>query len=87
MATANEGAASAAPSVLIFDNGGRTFDRYTVVFPDHDALLIGPTGNHPQGVCMWASDPWQPEGEEVSFELLPLAVQSAIREAWVDFYA
>ncbi len=37
----------------VTDNGGRTFERYTAYFADGSALLIGPTGNVPNGVCMW----------------------------------
>lgn len=36
----------------IYDNGGETFDRYTVVFADGSVLGIGDTGNVPNGFCM-----------------------------------
>ena len=36
----------------IYDNGGRSFDRYTVIFHDGDCLGIGDTGNVPNGFCM-----------------------------------
>ena len=36
----------------IYDNGGETFDRYTVVFYDGECLGIGDTGNVPNGFCM-----------------------------------
>lgn len=39
-------------SVKIYDNGGETFDRYTVIFADGSVLGIGDTGNVPNGFCM-----------------------------------
>ena len=40
-------------NVTIYDNGGRSFDKYTVIMHDYDyALGIGPTGNAPNGFCM-----------------------------------
>jgi hypothetical protein len=65
--------------VKVWDNGGRTFDRYTV-FLGSDAYVVGPTGNHPQGVCMYVGDAASvdPEGEPVAIADLPPAVQDAI---------
>lgn len=40
-------------NVTVYDNDGRTFDRYFVVLHDYGyALGIGPTGNVPNGFCM-----------------------------------
>jgi len=40
-------------AVTVYDNGGRSFDRYTVFLNDHGyALGIGETGNVPNGFCM-----------------------------------
>lgn len=39
----------------VYDNGGRTFDRYTAFLSDGEegyALGIGDTGNVPNGFCM-----------------------------------
>jgi hypothetical protein len=36
----------------IYDNGGRSFDRFTVFMPDGYVLGIGETGNVPNGFCM-----------------------------------
>jgi hypothetical protein len=65
--------------VKAWDNGGRTFDRYTV-FVGRDAYVVGPTGNHPQGVCMYVGHASQvePEGKRVRLVDLPAAVQKAI---------
>ncbi len=40
----------------IYDNGGETFDRYTVVFAYGGCLGIGDTGNVPNGFCMHVGD-------------------------------
>ena len=73
----------------IRDNGGRTFDRYTVGFSERDeaadeelrySLLIGPTGNHPQGVCMHDELPVsEDDGELVPWDEVPEPVQAAVR--------
>ena len=74
------------------DNGGVTFDRYTAGFchygpadetgdreMDRFALLIGPTGNHPQGVCMHHElGVSEDDGELVEVADLPEPVRKAI---------
>jgi hypothetical protein len=75
--------------VKIYDNGGKSFDRYTAVFPDGDALGIGPTGNVPNGFCMHI-DASEIEvgphlGTVVPFDTLPKPVQKAIRAEWHSF--
>lgn len=69
----------------VFDNGGRTFDRYSVVFPDGDVLAVGPTGNHPQGVCMWLGHV-EPEGQEISLAELPPRVLDAAFAEYLAWY-
>ncbi len=72
------------PNVTIIDNGGRTFDRYRVQFHDDGMddgeLLIGPTGNVPNGVCMWAEGqyPCAADETEVLYANVPEPVQRAI---------
>ncbi len=72
-----------------FDNGGRTFDRYSAGFetgPDPEAeefdtysLMIGPTGNAPNGVCMSSEYPADDgDGAPVVWADLPEPVQRAI---------
>ncbi len=78
------------PPVEIYDNGGRTFDRYTVFFPGEDlgALGIGKTGNVPRGFCMWVeairpgNDDPDGIGCKISFEELPESVKKAILDEW-----
>ncbi len=72
------------------DNGGETFDRYEAGFevtldsdgPDHVpdifGLVIGPSGNHPMGVCMHVEGFEQDVGEAVAWGALPAPVQHAI---------
>lgn len=39
--------------MTIYDNDGRSFDRYTVILDEYGyALGIGATGNVPNGFCM-----------------------------------
>ncbi len=79
-----------ASAIVILDNGGETFDRYTVIFPDGDALAIGDTGNVPNGVCMHVTyDPaWVAETSDarVEFGTLPAPVQRAIIAEWNAYY-
>ena len=64
----------------VFDNGGRTFDRYSIHFEygdgeEHGYLFVGPTGNVPNGVCMWSDTAG--DGEEIDFDSLPDPVKRA----------
>jgi hypothetical protein len=74
-------------TIIAFDMGDDCpfFDRYRVVFVTEDdgewALSIGPTGNHPQGVCMTTECvSTEPVRGEVTVEVdaLPARVQRAI---------
>jgi hypothetical protein len=66
----------------IYDNGGESFDRYTVVFQHgYPPLGIGDTGNVPNGFCMTVDAMEGPHlGERVTFDSLPTVVQKAIRD-------
>jgi len=37
----------------IYDNGGKTFDRYTVIFSDGSALGLSHNPDSPQGFSQW----------------------------------
>lgn len=73
----------------VTDNGGETFDRYTAGFeiaasgdPDAETdvfvLLIGPTGNVPNGVCMHGEGGLGDDETRVAWEDIPEPVQRAI---------
>lgn len=79
----------------ITDNGGATYDRYTIAFCDGDAILA-----HSGGVCTWTEGP-DPQHEteavengasvDLAFPDLPpalrVAVLRSINVAWEDFLA
>lgn len=73
--------------VHIFDNGGKTLDRFTVqiLFEDGESYLIG-SGNQPIGMFTTQegylnSEEWLEENEdekEIQWEELPYEVQKAV---------
>ena len=42
--------------VKVYDNGGITADRYTMVFPTGDTYLMSEDANMPNGVCMYVGE-------------------------------
>jgi hypothetical protein len=70
--------------VRVYDNGGRTFDRYTVIFDSGDdvyALGIGDTGNVPNGFCMTVEAVEGPHlGREIDLEDMTPAARKAVEE-------
>lgn len=42
--------------IKVFDNGGETADRYTVIFPDGSMYLMSVDANMPKGVCIYAGN-------------------------------
>lgn len=66
--------------VRIYDNGGETFDRYTVFFSDHpgNVLGIGDTGNVPNGYCMHVE---AEEGEHLGETITLAEMTDAARKA------
>ena len=83
----------------IYDNGGKTFDRYTVI-PPRTAYrthresytqwaAIGSSENpfHPQGFgqhCLAVPGPHL--GKRITWEQLPINVQSFARQAFPEFF-
>lgn len=69
----------------VLDNGGETYDRYTINVVDrHGAfyyLMSGPDGNTPRGVFMSESGIAEPndDEEEIDFCDLPEPVQRAVK--------
>jgi len=55
----------------VYDNGGKTADRYTVVLND-DQWLLSHDANMPNGVCMYGGSP-QRNQSPVADGRLPLA--------------
>jgi hypothetical protein len=71
--------------VTVFDNGGQSFDRYTVFFDDGfgTALGIGETGNVPNGFCQSVdAQPGEHLGEQVPYDSLPEPVKKAVQAEW-----
>ena len=67
----------------IWDNGGRSFDRYTVEFEEQGGakwyLGIGDTGNVPNGFCMVVdATPGPHLGKLIREDQMTLAAQKAI---------
>ena len=75
-------------NVRIYDNGGKTFDRYTAVymaFPErggcYEARGMSAHPYHPQGYGMSCSAvPGKHLGKRIKFEELPKECQKLIQE-------
>jgi len=73
-------------NIKIYDNGGNTFDRYTVIYmnyPERNGLFtcLGMSENpfHPQGFGQHGSaQDGKHLGQEISFEELPAECQKAV---------
>ncbi len=72
--------------VRIYDNGGKTFDRYTAVYmnvPEGPGLYacrgMSAHPNHPQGFGLWSSAmPGRHLGRRIKLEELPEDCQKVI---------
>lgn len=42
--------------IKVFDNGGKTADRYTVIFNDKDVYCMSENANMPNGVNMYMGE-------------------------------
>lgn len=80
---------SVPKNIRCYDNGGKTFDRYTVVYMDYperkagmyEAIGASDSPFHPQGFgqhCMAA--PGGHLGRRIPFESLPEGVQKMVRQ-------
>jgi hypothetical protein len=79
---------AAMPKVRVYDNGGETADRYTVVpqGPDYrerngDQMMLGLSSNptSPQGVSQWSSGQEGPHlGKKIPFNKLPPEIQKHV---------
>lgn len=76
---------------LVFDNGGRTFDRYSIYLGYGEYLGVGETGNVPNGICQH-SEGLPPSqlgavlGVQVPLDRVPEPVRAAVR-AEADVWA
>ncbi len=61
----------------IWDNGGETADRYTIVLKGGDALGLSDNPDHPQGFSQWdhGVKPGSHLGKKINFNQLPKKVQ------------
>ena len=72
--------------VTIYDNDGKTLDRYTVVLKDGSVYGMSADPFHPQGFCQFCGDLDQHTqglshcGRLIKFVDLPEAVKLAIRQ-------
>ncbi len=72
-------------NVTVYDNGGETFDRYTVILREYGyALGIGDTGNVPNGFCMSLAPDEYVEGPHlgrvISVEDMTPAARKAVED-------
>lgn len=76
--------------VRIFDNGGKTIDRYTVIFDSvNDCYHLSHDANSPIGVAMWDSD-YSPNfnekkdrelyGKEIKIDDLPSGARAFVEK-------
>lgn len=65
----------------IWDNGGETEDRYTIVFKDRTALGLSSNPDHPQGFSQWdhGVKPGSHLGKRIGIKDLPFDVQKHLK--------
>ena len=64
----------------IYDNRGKTFDRYTVVFDDGSALGLSHNPDSPVGFSQWGSVAESVDlGKPITFQELPENVRKHIK--------
>lgn len=86
----------ATPTLRIYDNGGKTCDRYTIIPPrwahlkykrgDWECISSSERPFHPQGYGMICSAMPGPHlGKRITFDQLPPDVQKFARQAFPEF--
>jgi hypothetical protein len=78
-------------NIIVYDNGGKTFDRYTAIYKDRPYPMtlntyecIGMSANpfNPQGFCQHsAAMPGQHLGKRINISELPIDCQKAIQQS------
>lgn len=71
--------------IIAYDNQGKTFDRYTVIFPNNDIYAMSHNPGSPQGVCMYCRTQidisyLKTHSARIAIRDLPNQVQSQIKE-------
>ena len=65
--------------ITVYDNGGRSLDRYTVYFTPTECLSMSPDPFFPLGVCLYGEGKTGPHnGEEIKFSELPEDCRRAV---------
>lgn len=69
----------------VYDNQGKTMDRYTVIFSNNDIYAMSDNPGSPQGVCMYCGTQislayLKTHSAKVAINDLPNPVQSKIKE-------
>ena len=70
----------------VYDNEGKTFDRYTIVFNEKEGIFYNCLGlsfnpDSPQGFSQWSTcQDGNHLGKKVSFESLPINIQNHVIE-------
>jgi len=72
----------------VWDNGGETADRYTVVMKDGAGLGLSDNPDHPQGFSQWDDGvkPGSHLGKKITFQKLPPKVQKHVLSRLSDAY-
>lgn len=68
--------------VKVYDNRGKTIDRYTVVFPTGDIYLMSVDANMPNGVCTYAGndqDIISDEDKRIDVDEIPSGTKQQIK--------
>jgi hypothetical protein len=65
----------------IYDNKGKTFDRFTIIFDDGTALGLSHNPDSPVGFSQWGESVAEGVdlGKPITFQELPLRVQEHIK--------
>ena len=69
---------------LAFDNGGKTIDRYTIIFDNWDTFFLSDNANMPNGACIYCKEINEFDfnnsdlGRQIYFRDLPKGTQKQI---------
>lgn len=70
--------------VKVYDNGGETLDRYSIILPDGSVFTMSENPTSPNGVNQYAGEasdlPGATDGQQVDAASLPTEVKRAIQQ-------